>query len=81
MDLETAKIIASALKYVAAGIGVVALGGVGMGVGTMFGAFINEVSRNPGAKKQLFTYTLIGLALTEAIGLYALVIVFIILFA
>ncbi|KAL0263777.1 UNVERIFIED_CONTAM: hypothetical protein PYX00_011075 [Menopon gallinae] len=81
MDFETAKIIASALKYVAAGLGVIALSGVGTGVGSIFASFINEVSRNPGAKKQLFTYALIGLALTEAIGLYALVIVFIILFA
>ncbi|KAL0263819.1 UNVERIFIED_CONTAM: hypothetical protein PYX00_011118 [Menopon gallinae] len=81
MDLETAKIIAGALKYIAAGLGVIALGGVGSGVGSIFASFINEVSRNPGAKKQLFTYALIGLALTEAIGLYALVIVFIILFA
>lgn len=80
MDIETAKIIAGALKYLAAGIGVVALGGVGTGVGNVFSAFIHEFSRNPGAKKQLFTYALIGVALTEAIGLYALVIVFILLF-
>lgn len=81
MDLDTAQAINSGLKYIGAGIGTIALGGVGAGVGKIFAAFLHESSRNPGGRKQLFTYALIGLALTEAIGLYALVIVFIIMFS
>lgn len=81
MELETMKVLENCAKFIAAGLGTIALGGVGAGVGKIFASFIQEASRNPGSRKQLFTYALIGLALTEAIGLYSLIIVFIILFS
>ena len=73
--------LVGSLKYLAAGIALIALGGVGNGLGRIFSSLVSEVSRNPGATKTLFTYALIGLALTEAIALYVLVLVFIMMFS
>jgi F0F1-type ATP synthase membrane subunit c/vacuolar-type H+-ATPase subunit K len=81
MDMESVNSIVGVIKYLAAGVAMIAMGGVGIGIGSIFASFISELSRNPGAKKTLFTYTLIGVALTETMALYVLVIVFIILFS
>jgi len=67
-------------KIVGAGLATAALGGVGTGAGIVFASLILGFSRNPGLKQQLFSYTIIGFALTEAIALFALMIAFIILF-
>jgi len=87
MDLEAAKAIAAGLtliganlKYVGAGAAVIALAGVGAGIGTVFGSYISSVSRNPQLEKKLFPITMLSFALTEAIALFALLITFIILF-
>jgi F-type H+-transporting ATPase subunit c len=73
MDLASAKMIG-------AGLAVVALAGVGVGIGTIFGALVNSVARNPAARDRVFGLAILGFALTEAVALYALVIAFIILF-
>ena len=54
----------AAAKMIGAGLAAIALAGVGVGMGTIFG-----------------NYLLLGFALTEAIGLFALVIALLILFA
>ena len=73
--------IMTGLKYIAVGIAMIPLGAVGAGIANVFSTLIQEVSRNPGAKTTLFTYALIGFALTEATALYVLVVAFIMLFA
>ena len=70
----------SAAKMIGAGISMVALLGVGIGIGNIFGSFISSIARNPSAQPEMFKMTLIGVAFTEAIALYALVISFLILF-
>lgn len=67
-------------KLIGAGLSTIALAGVGAGIGIVFGALINGVARNPSMLKQMFTYALLGFALTEAIGLFALMMAFLILF-
>jgi len=66
---------------IGAGLGTIALSGVGTGIGSIFSGLLDSVSRNPTLSKQLFNYAIIGFALTEAIALFTLMIVFIILFA
>jgi F0F1-type ATP synthase membrane subunit c/vacuolar-type H+-ATPase subunit K len=73
MELEAAKVIGAGL----AAIGVV---GSGVGIGSIFSAFISAVGRNPAARGEVFTMTMLGFALVEAIALYALVIALLILF-
>jgi len=59
-------------KLIGAGTASVALAGVGVGVGLVFAAYIQGVSRNPSLQKQLFGITILGFALVEAAGLFAL---------
>jgi len=67
-------------KLVGAGLATIGLVGAGMGVGVVFGSLINAVSRNPSVKGELFRYAILGFALTEAVGLLALMMSFLILF-
>ena len=69
-----------AAKSIGAGIAMIALAGVGIGMGTIFAALVSGVARNPGARAAVFGLAILGFALTEAVALYALVIAFIILF-
>jgi F-type H+-transporting ATPase subunit c len=70
----------AAAKLIGAGLATIGLAGVGAGVGTVFSALVNAYSRNPALKQQLFRYTLLGFALTEAIRLFALMMAFLILY-
>lgn len=73
MDLAAAKMIG-------AGIATLALAGVGIGLGNIFGSFLGSALRNPTAAPKLFGNLLLGFALTEAVALFALLISFLILF-
>jgi F-type H+-transporting ATPase subunit c len=73
MDVEAAKVIG-------AGLAVVGVLGAGIGIGTIFAAFITAVARNPAARADVFPMTMLGFALVEAIALYALVVALVILF-
>ncbi|MDR0631032.1 MAG: F0F1 ATP synthase subunit C [Holosporales bacterium] len=70
---------ASVLRYVGAGIATFALFGVALGLGKIFAAVCDAIGRNPSAKADLFTIAMIGGGFTEAIGLLAFVIAFMIL--
>jgi F-type H+-transporting ATPase subunit c len=59
----------------------IGLAGAGVGIGTVFGALVLGISRNPSLKDELFKMAILGFALTEAIALFALMIVFLLLFA
>lgn len=69
-----------AAKMIGAGIATLALAGVGIGLGNIFGSFLGAALRNPTAAPKLFGNLLLGFALTEAVALFALVIAFLILF-
>ncbi len=68
-------------KLIGAGLATIGLAGAGTGIGIVFGALINAVARNPSLKQQLFGYAILGFALTEAMGLFALMITFLILYS
>lgn len=70
-----------AAKYIGAGLATIGLAGAGVGIGTVFGALVIGISRNPSLKDELFKMAILGFALTEAIALFALMIVFLLLFA
>lgn len=69
------------LKKVAAALAALPLAGVGLAVGKVFCSVVEAVSRNPSAQDKIFTIGILGAALTEAIGLFALLVVFLILYA
>ena len=70
----------NAMKAIGAGLAVIGVIGAGIGIGNVFSAFIQAVGRNPSARGDVFTMTMLGFALVEAIALFALVIALIILF-
>jgi F-type H+-transporting ATPase subunit c len=73
MDLTSAKMIG-------AGLAVIALAGVGVGIGNIFGNLVSSIGRNPAIRDTVFPIGILGFALTEAIALFALLVAFLILF-
>ena len=74
MNLESAQVIG-------AGLACIALVGAGIGIGNVFGSYLQGALRNPGAASGQTTNLLLGFALCEATGLFGLVIALIILYA
>jgi F-type H+-transporting ATPase subunit c len=81
MELEAAKMIG-------AGLAVIGLSGVGVGIGNIFSSLISSIARNPASsiarnpatRPQIFPMAMLGFALVEAVALYALLISFLVLF-
>ena len=71
----------AAAKYIGSGVAALGLIGTGIGVGIVFAALIQGVSRNPSLRGQLFTYAILGFALSEATGLFALMVSFLLLYS
>jgi F-type H+-transporting ATPase subunit c len=70
----------SEFKMIGSGLATIALSGVGVGIGYIFGSLSDAVSRNPSITRALFNYAILGFALTEAIALFTIMIVFLILY-
>merc|ERR1712013_762802 len=73
--------IDSAAKFIGAGAATVGVAGSGAGIGPVFGSLIIGYARNPSLKQQLFSYAILGFALSEAMGLFCLMMAFLLLFA
>ena len=71
----------AAAKIIGSGLATIGLAGAGVGIGLVFAALINGTSRNPSLRPQLFAYAILGFALTEAIGVFALMMAFLLLYA
>lgn len=70
----------SAAREIGAGIAVIALAGVGIGLGNIFSTLVSSIARNPASRPHVFGLGMLGFALTEAVALFALLIAFLILF-
>ena len=70
----------AAYKALGAGLAVIALAGVGVGIGSIFSSMVSAVGRKPAARDSIFPIGILGFALTEAVALFALLIAFLILF-
>lgn len=78
---QVTRDIDSAAKFIGAGAATVGVAGSGAGIGTVFGSLIIGYARNPSLKQQLFSYAILGFALSEAMGLFCLMMAFLLLFA
>jgi F-type H+-transporting ATPase subunit c len=67
-------------KIIGAGLSTIALIGPGVGIGVIFAGFLIALARNPEIEKNLFSFTILGFALTEAIALFGLMMAFLMLF-
>jgi F-type H+-transporting ATPase subunit c len=70
-----------ALKYLGAGLTALGMMGAAIGVGNIFAAMLNGIARNPAAEGKLAKYVYVGAGLAEAMGLFALVIALLLIFA
>ncbi|XKT75054.1 MAG: ATP synthase F0 subunit C [Patescibacteria group bacterium UBA2103] len=75
MDIEAVKALAMAI---AVGVGVL---GPGIGIGMIVSRALEAIGRNPEASGKVVTNMFIGIAFTEALAIFALVVGFIIKFA
>lgn len=75
MELEVARTLGMAI---AVGLGVI---GPGIGLGILVGKALEAIGRNPEAAGQIQSTMFIGIAVTDALAIFALVIGFIIKYA
>lgn len=68
-------------KLVGAGMATVGIIGAGIGIGVLFGALLISLSRNPYMEDKFLRYLFLGFALTEAMGLLAVMMAFLILYS
>ena len=73
--------IVTAGKSMGAGMATIGVVGAGVGIGLIFASLIKAVGRNPGLESKFMQFTLLGFALTEAMGLLAIMMAFLILYS
>lgn len=69
-----------AAKLIGAGLACTGMGGAGIGLGVLFGNYLSGALRNPSAAQGQFGNLLLGFALTEALGIFSLLIALLLLF-
>jgi F-type H+-transporting ATPase subunit c len=73
--------LTTAAKSVGAGLATVGVVGAGAGIGIVFAGLLHGYSRNPGREARMVQIALLGFALTEAMGLLAIMMAFLILYS
>jgi F-type H+-transporting ATPase subunit c len=73
MDLASAR-------HIGAGLAMTGLIGAGAGLGILFGNYLQAAMRNPSAASSERVYLFLGMALAESMGIFGLVMGFLILY-
>lgn len=71
MELEVARVLAK-------GFIVIGMIGPGIGEGILFAAALQAMGRNPEVSGTIFTRAIVGMAMTESVAIYSLVMFFLI---
>ncbi|MEQ8405055.1 MAG: F0F1 ATP synthase subunit C [Oceanicaulis sp.] len=71
---------AEAAKYIGAGLATFGMLGAALGVGNIFSSFLTGALRNPSAAQGQFGNLIFGFAVTEALGIFSLLIALLLLF-
>ncbi|MGI4877551.1 MULTISPECIES: F0F1 ATP synthase subunit C [Sphingosinicellaceae] len=71
---------ATAAKLIGAGIATFGMGLAALGVGIIFGLFLQGALRNPAAANSQRPNLLFGFAVTEALGIFSFLVALILLF-
>jgi len=69
-----------AAKALGAGIACIGMGAAGLGLGNIFGSYLAAAIRNPAAADGQFGRLIFGFAVTEALGIFSLLVALILLF-
>jgi ATP synthase F0 subunit c len=78
MDYSVA--IITAAKYIGAGLAMIGAAGAGVGIGLSVQGALEGMARNPDTYGNLLTNMILGIAFSEAIAIYCLVVAFLLLF-
>jgi F-type H+-transporting ATPase subunit c len=79
--MKLAAGVIAAGKTIGAGMATIGVVGAGIGIGIIFGGFILALARNPFMENKLLRFVFLGFALTEAMGLLAVMMAFLILYS
>ena len=71
---------AEAARLLGAGVAAIGVGAAAIGVGNLFSGFLSGALRNPSAAQSQFTNLIFGFAVTEALGIFALLVALLLLF-
>lgn len=71
----------TAARQIGAGLATLGMAGAGIGLGLLFGSYLQAAIRNPSGAAGERIWLFVGIGLTESMGIFALVISFIILFS
>jgi F-type H+-transporting ATPase subunit c len=69
-----------AAKFIGAGLACLGMGGAGIGVGVIFANYLAGALRNPSAADGQFARLIFGFAVTEALGIFSLLVALLLLF-
>jgi F-type H+-transporting ATPase subunit c len=72
--------IITAAKYIGAGLAMIGAAGAGVGIGLSVHGATGGMARNPDTYGNLLTSMILGVAFSEAIAIYCLVVAFLLLF-
>ena len=72
--------IVEAAKFIGAGLAMIGALGGGIGIGMSVHGAMNGMARNPDAYGNLLTNMILGIAFSDAIAIYCLVVAFVMLF-
>ena len=71
----------NAAKYIGSGLAAIGMAGAGVGLGVLFGGYLQAAIRNPAAAASQQPMLFLGMALTEAMGIFALVVALLLKYA
>ncbi len=69
------------LKFIGVGMLSIAMAGAAIAIGNIFSSFFNSISRNPSAADKMEKYIYVAVGLAEAMGIFAVLLAFLILFS
>ena len=72
---------ADAARFIGAGLACFGMLGAAIGVANIFSSFLTGALRNPAAAQSQFGNLIFGFAVTEALGIFSLLIALLLLFA
>ena len=70
----------NAAAAIGAGIACIGMGGAGIRLGNIFGSYLSGALRNPSAADGQFGRLIFGFAVTEALGIFSLLIALLLVF-
>jgi F-type H+-transporting ATPase subunit c len=81
MEPASAELIGEGLKYLGAGLACTGMGGAAVGVGIVVGNYLAGALRNPSAAAGQTATMFIGIAFSEALGIFSFLVALLLMFA